>query len=198
VLTLNQIIAELRSLGLAHHQINSFYFGDLWETDVQPDVVFPLMGATLLPGNISEKTEQTKILLYFCDLVNKDESNETHVLSDMKQVALGVFAQFRNFLTINGIKLVQEAPLNSFTERWDHEATGWSLEITVNQFYSLGACAEPSSYEAEAIEYGSVIIYNRDTGATVATVNPGGSYPVIVFSGISDDGPPYTDSLVDE
>jgi hypothetical protein len=197
-MTLNQIISQLRSLGLAHHQINSFYFGDLWENDVQEDVVFPLMGVTLLPGAITGKTDQTKLLLYFCDLVNKDEGNETHVLSDMKSVALGVFAQFRNFLHQNQIQLASEAAFNSFTERWDQEASGWSIEITVNQFYSLDKCQEPSSYDPDVISVGSVIIYNRDTGATITTLNPGDSYPVIAFSGISDDGPPYSDSLVDE
>lgn len=194
-MTLNQIISQLRSLGLAHHQINSFYFGDAFEVDVQPNVVFPLMGATLLPGSLEGKTDQTKILLYFCDLVNKDESNETHVLSDMKSVALGIYAQFRNFLHQNKIQIGPSAPLNSFTEHWDHEVSGWSIEITVNQFYSLDSCQEPSSYDPEALEYGSVIIFNIETGATIDTLNPGQSYGVYVFSGIDDTGPPYTDTV---
>lgn len=197
-MTLNQITAQLRSLGLAHHQINSFYFGDAWEFDRQPNVVFPLMGVALLPGSINGKTDQSKFLLYFADLVSEGEGNETHVLSDLKSVGMGIYAQFRNFLHANKIQIVSEAPFSSFTERWDHNASGWQMEITVNQFYSLDPCQEPSSYDPTVVEQGHVIIYDRQTGATIEELLLGDSYPVDVFSGISGGAPDtvYTNSIV--
>lgn len=41
-----------------------------------------------------------------------------------------------------------------------------------------------------------VTIVDQITGLTIATVASGGIYPVLQFSGIQDDGPPYTNSII--
>lgn len=144
MLTLNQIIAELTTIQENHAQLNSFFFGDPYEMGASESMTYPLLGIALLPGSISKGVNTTKFLLYVADLVNKDESNENEVLSDMQLVALDVYADFWEYLENNSIELARDAAFSSFTERWDDEVSGWQMEIEVRQFYSKDTCQIPT------------------------------------------------------
>jgi hypothetical protein len=193
MLTLNQIVAKLREIREAHSQLNSFYFGD--PDDAGVTFTYPVMGLIIQPGSIARRIKSTKFVLYFSDLVTKDLSNKIEVQSDMERVALGVFAQFWDYLEDNNIQLVTEATFSPFENAGPDSAWGWQVDLTINQFYSKDSCQEPSTFESSATETGSVRIYNLETGATVATRNPGQEYPVYEFSGINDTGPPYTNVI---
>jgi hypothetical protein len=91
-LSLNQIQSRIRSLALSHLQVNSFYFGDPHEFDINGEIVYPACFCELLPGSISRTDHQKRfnVRMYFLDLVGvseNTEANETEVLSDMDQVA---------------------------------------------------------------------------------------------------------------
>lgn len=197
MLTLNQIVAKLTELRESHDQLNSFYFGHPYEFEPD-DIIYPLMGVHINPGALGLRTHQDKYTLYFADRVATDESNETHVLSDMRRVAMGIFAQFNEYLNDNGAKLLAEAELAPFWEKWDSSVCGWQLDFTLQQFYDKDSCQEPSDFVSSLTETGAVRIYNSVTGATVATRNPGQEYPVLVFSGIHGGTPSttYTNSIV--
>ena len=200
MLTINQIKKELARIQSLHRQLNSFYFGDPSEVSSGAAKRYPLMGAFLQPGSVSRQIDTTKLLLYFADRIeDQDEVLQTEIISDMKTVALGVFAQFKNYLETNDIELSREAPLQWFNDAdWDDKCFGWQIEITINQFFSLDTCQEPSDYDPEVDESGSVRIYNIETGATVDTVNPGQDYGVLVFSGIHGGTPStvYTNQII--
>ena len=155
------------------------------------------MGVHYNPGALSTRVHESRLVLYFADRVSQDESNETEVLSDMQRVALGVYAQFKDYLESQNIRLADESEMSPFWENWDDGVCGWQIDVTISQFFDANSCAEPSSFDGADIDSGDVRIYNSETGATVATVNAGGDYGVLVFSGIIDNGPAYTNSIVD-
>lgn len=195
--SLRQIVKKAEEIAENHQQLNSFYFGHPFEIGASSAVSYALMGLHVNPGSISKGVHLEKLSFYFADLVNKDEGNETEVLSDLRRVAMGVFGQFRDWCQLNKIVLVRDAELSPFWENWDDEVCGWQMDVTIQQFYDANACQEPSTFVASAEDYGSVRIFNLDTGATIDTVPAGGEYGVLEFSGIIDNGPPYSNSIVD-
>lgn len=144
MLSLNQIVQKLQDLQENHGQLNDFYFGDPYEIGASSPVTYPLMAAVLNPGTLSKRTQSMKLLLIFADLVNKNEDNETEVLSDTQLVAMDIYAQLWEYLDENGISLSPDATFSSFTESWDDEVSGWQLEITIDQFYSRDTCQVPT------------------------------------------------------
>lgn len=199
MLTINQIIKQLETLQSQHDQLNSFYFGDPSDVSDGAAKVYPLMGAFLQPGNLAGKQDITRLTIYFADRIeDQDQTLQREVLSDMKTLAMGVFAQFRNYLYQNSITLSPDAPFSWFNDaEWDDKCFGWQIELSITQFYSADTCQEPSTYDPQADTSGVVRIINYTTGALITTVNPGQDYPVLQFSGINDTGPPYTNSIVD-
>lgn len=199
MVTINQIKRKLKEIQSLHQQLNSFYWGNPSGATAGEAIVYPLMGADLRPGNLGLRTDVMKMLLYFADRVEiQDEQLQVEVLSDMRRVALGVYAQFRDWLRLNNIVLGPDAPFSDFNDAdWDDTCFGYQLELTITQFQSSDTCQEPSTFDPTAEETGLVRIYNIETGATVDTRNPGQEYGVLQFSGINDTGPPYTNSIVD-
>jgi hypothetical protein len=198
MLTLKKIVQKLEDLADDHRQISDFYFGDPGEFETEAPFTYPVMGAWVNPGTIGKGFHRERLTLYFADLVKADESNETHVLSDMRSVAMGIYSQLKQYFQLNKIQLIRDAELSPFWNSWGSDVAGWQLNIVIEQFFEANSCAEPSSFVAEAETSGYVRIYNSETGATVDTVNPGGEYPVLVFSGIHGGTPSttYTNSIV--
>lgn len=197
MLTLKQIITKLQELQEDHKQINDFHFGDPFDFGAERSVIYPLMGVQLTSGKLGLRTDQMGLSLYFADLVPEDKFNKVEVLSDMRLVAMGIYAQFRDYLQENDIKLEDDAPLEDIEDVWDEAVYGYRIDFNITQFYSTDSCQEPSTFDPSVTEFGDVIIYNIETGATITTVNAGSSYGVLQFSGISDSGGPYTNSIVD-
>lgn len=197
MLTLKQIVTKLRELQQDHKQINDFHFGDPFDFGAERSVMYPLMGVQLTPGRIGLRTDQLGLTLYFADLVPEDKFNKLEVLSDQRLIAAGIYAQFRDYLEENDIKLEDDAPLEDIEDVWDEAVFGYRIDFNVTQFFAHNACQEPSSFDPSATDIGDVIIYNIETGATITTVNAGTSYGVLQFSGIQDSGGPYTNSIVD-
>lgn len=142
--TLNQIKSKLNELASQHLQINSFrFYGDPPERfDLQGEK-FVFMGVILQPGNLLNKVNSKKMVLFFADLVDTDNANLDEVLSDTELIALDIFAQFWKWSDENGIELLRESPFKSFAEDSEHAFAGWQIDITINQFYSKDTCQVP-------------------------------------------------------
>lgn len=198
MLTLRQLIKKLEELASDHDQLNDFHFGDPPEYETESAVSYPFMGVMLLPGTLGLKTDQLKLSLYFADLVDSDLNNKLEVLSDMRRVAQGIYAQFKDYLAENKIRLENEAPIEDFEDHWPNAVYGFKIDFTITQFYSTNPCQEPSSFDPSESDSGDVLIYNIETGATITTVNAGGNYGVYEFSGIHGGTPSttYSNSIV--
>jgi len=67
------------------------------------------------------------------------------------------------------------------------------IEVTVPTI-QIDAVVEGTSVSVPCLP---VEIINSETSEVIAEVESGGQYFVLVFSGILDDGGPYTNSIVD-
>lgn len=159
VLTLNQCVDAIKTKALNHAQVNSFYFGDPWEMGSGSKVtltdnsesstpVYPLVGLTLLRTNKTGKIKNTSFNLWVCDLVHKDESNETEVLSDTDLIICELHDQLRKYFedtqTTNTATLTDDLSIEDFTERFDDEVSGHQGEITISQAYTRDTCQIPT------------------------------------------------------
>jgi len=150
VLTLNQIITRIQSLVSSNVLLSngSFYFGDPWEytaSQISGGMKYPFVGARLVNSNINGTNAnvfETNINLFFCDLVHKDESNETEVLSDMLKACQMFYADLTDDLNdYDGTDVSLNSSMTPFTEKFDDEVSGIEMTITIQQFYNKSICA---------------------------------------------------------
>lgn len=143
-MTINQIKRKLKEIQENHLRLNSFYFGNLSNIDRQ-DRDYSILAADLIPGNLSRGVRQYRLTLIVADLVNEDESNLTEVLSDTERDLLDVYSQLWEYFEVNDVELVKEGAITDFSERWDDNVAGYSLDITINVFFSNDRCQIPST-----------------------------------------------------
>ena len=142
--SLNQIVKQLSDLQASSVQIGggSFYFGDPWEFGAANKITYPFVGCRLIGSTINGKMFDTSLNLFFCDLVHKDETNETEVLSDMTRAATRYYSNLKT-----NLELLYPATVNTtssftpFTERFDDEVSGVEVNIVIQQFFDNSTCA---------------------------------------------------------
>lgn len=152
ILTYNQILKEFQTFATNHKQIQNFGNGDLWEIVEHNQLVdfnYPLFWVADQPANLGDGTFTWNFNVMAMDLVNKDESNENDVKSDMCQVLLDCVSYFeQKTATSNNVdwlkvNLVRSGTLTSFTERFSDELTGWGMNIGFRLPFSYNNCDLP-------------------------------------------------------
>jgi hypothetical protein len=155
------------------------------------------MVAVLEPSVVSGKTLTMNFNLLFMDLVNKDEGNETEVLSDMQLVGLDVLYQLQHPDYAWTLQ-TDNITIEDFTERLDDEVSGVLLKISLKIPSPYDRCAIPQSPISITNQACAVAtIYDQD-GNVVTTVQSGGSYTVTLISAISggNASTTFTNTLV--
>lgn len=142
--TLNQIKSVLETIATNHKQINSFGFGDIWEYTLE-EQTHPVMWASLQGATVSIDTKELEISfsLWFMDLVNKDERNETEVLSDQLLIATDVISLLNSDTYYDSFFINSDVSLESFTEKTDNEISGWKTDIRFRLPYVKDTCYIP-------------------------------------------------------
>ena len=152
IITYNQIMKEFKTFATNHKQIQNFGNGDLWEIvehNQLADFNYPLFWVADQPANLGDGTFTWNFNIMAMDLVNKDESNENDVNSDMCQVLLDCVSYFEQKTAISNnvdwlkVNLVRSSTLNSFTERFSDELTGWGMNIGFRLPFSYNNCDLP-------------------------------------------------------
>jgi len=152
ILTYNQIIEQFRIFASLHKQVQNFGNGDLWEIvehNQLADFNYPLFWVADQPATLGDGTFTWNFNIMAMDLVNKDESNENDVKSDMCQVLLDAVAYFEqqnvssSFIDWKKINLVRGSTLNSFTERFEDELTGFGMNIGFKMPFAYDNCNLP-------------------------------------------------------
>ena len=152
ILTYNQILKEFKTFATNHKQIENFGNGDLWEIvehNQLTDFNYPLFWVADQPANLGDGTFTWNFNVMAMDLVNKDESNENDVKSDMCQVLLDCVSYFEQKTASSNnvdwlkVNLVRSGTLTSFTERFEDELTGWGMNIGFRLPFSYNNCDLP-------------------------------------------------------
>ena len=143
-LTLNQTIKLIKDIASSHYQINSIYFGDIWEFLNQTDNVYPAMFYSLNSSSIEDKNIKLNFSLFFMDRQLQNEDNENEVLSDQLLIAQDIIAmmKFPKFdweidPTIN---------LEFYTENEKDYLAGVKADIAINFPMINDRCVLPANF----------------------------------------------------
>ena len=130
-LTLNQVVKNLNYIGQAHNQVKTFFFGELYDFASSGTTQYPAMAVTLQPSQRAVNTLTYSFNVYMLDLVHKDISNNTEVLSDTLQMCLDVLAIVDN--PVYDWTLEKTAVLTDIQGGQDDEVTGhwFNLKLKV-------------------------------------------------------------------
>lgn len=199
MITLNQNIEILKNFALKHKALNTFYFGDEWEVGASSPIVYPFMNAILQSSASVNDIITRKFLIVISDLVNKDESNENHVLSDTEQICYDLPMYLRGVVNsglLKTFKIVENISLTDFTERNDDEVAGHYFEIEMSSHIGNSSCYLPietgnildGNYlylGGSTTSCGSFTVDIKDqNGNIIQTFNTSGQYTVTVLTGI--------------
>ena len=143
-LTLNQTIKLISDLGSAHEQINTVYFGDVWEFLSQADNVYPAMFYTLTGSSISGKSLNLDFSLFFLDRQLQDESNENEVLSDQLLIAQDIISMMR--YPKFDWEIGDQVSMEFFTEKEEDYLAGVKADVTVSFPMLSDRCQIPTDF----------------------------------------------------
>jgi len=146
--TYNNIVTNLNNFCQSHYQINEFNNGDLWEAiqhNQFTDFNYPLVFMVDAGGSLEEGAINLSFDILCMDLVDKGEENENDVKSDTLQILLDVVAYLEKQNTNDWyyVQILKNNSLESFTERFDDELTGWKINITLKQPNTYNECQIP-------------------------------------------------------
>lgn len=144
--TLNNLIAILKYFADQHLMINSFSFGNLEEIANlnETAVKYPLLHCQVDSSSIDKNWIYFNFNCLMMDIVAKDESNQSEVLSD----SAVVLADLYNYLSMSQafksefILVDQTGQLIPFSERFQDEVSGFNLKIQI-KVRNSGTCNIP-------------------------------------------------------
>ncbi len=149
-MTLNQIKKRIEVLSLSHDQINSFYFGNKVEFDVNGDINYPVCFCEERPGSIDRDNhlQWYNFRIYLFDRVfvsENTEGNETEVLSDMASVAADLIAMFMSYeyqdeWVVSGVNNRE-----SLTEELGDMVAGSVIDFGIGVEFIADRCQIPAS-----------------------------------------------------
>ena len=148
-MTLNQIIARLRTLALSHRQLNHFRFGDKWEIDANGDIVYAGCFVESQPGNYDQinKTQRYNFRIFFYDRVGVSEDtegNETEVLSDMRSIALDFVALLMNPTYQYDWTISETGSIIEETEQLGDMVAGVAIDLGIDVPFLADSCQVPA------------------------------------------------------
>jgi len=173
--TFNEVVKQIEDWSSAHKQINHFKLGDPWEFNTSGTTQFPAMLLQPQASSMTEKTFTYNFTAFFMDLVDNEERNENEVLSDMQLIALDFAAQLNHpdyewEFDKSGSSMVP------FTERFDEELSGWTIEVAIKIPFDYNRCQIPQTALNIPVSSSSTVnpssftldeLNDKDTGLTV-------------------------------
>jgi hypothetical protein len=203
MLTLNQTIEILKNFSLNHKQLGRgtsnkhFYFGDKWEVNDNDDLNYPLMWVSLLPTQYDKSGLVTnKFQIDISDKVNKDESNETHVLSDTQSICFDLLNYLEQVADSGEIGMLfgSTSELTDYTEDRDDMVSGWFFTTEIKTHLSSSSCNLPmlsgnilddNYIYVGGTTAGNFLVEIKDQdGNVLQSFDTSGQYVVTVLSGI--------------
>ena len=143
-LTLNQTVKLIKDIAQSHDQINTVYFGDVWEFLAQTDNVYPAMFYSLTGSQINGKSLDMSFSLFFLDRQLQDETNETEVLSDQLLIAQDIISMLR-FPKFDW-EIGDNVVLEFFTENEKDYLAGVKADVTISFPMLSNRCQIPTDF----------------------------------------------------
>jgi len=148
VYTHNNLIQLFQNIATAHFQVKGFGVGNTTEIEGIPNKQYPYMWVVPVNSSVqlNDSGEFQTINHIFqievFDLVKKDRSNETEVLSDCQSILLDVVKILHNENA--SFEVINSPTLNPYVEKYGDDVTGWYVEIEIGVPFDSNYCDIPS------------------------------------------------------
>ena len=145
-LSLIQIKERLRTLNLAHKQVNDFKWGDPWEFEANGNINYPVCCVEILPGSIDRAAHLRRynFRFYYLDLVSvaeDSEGNEDEVLSDMDRVGMDMVSILYGYEDL--WEVAQLSPVTTQTEVGGDSTAGVYVDVQLSVPFTADRCQVP-------------------------------------------------------
>ena len=145
--TLNQLIKEFEAIADAYQGysvINSYWWGSFYDAINRDAVEYPLMVATIQPGNLDVNRVRVTIAITLADKYNEgnfDDINNIH--SDLLRISSDIRALMRTKRWKSLVDVEQNIPVEPFINKGSDLTAGWVARITFNIDDYRNFCAAP-------------------------------------------------------
>jgi hypothetical protein len=147
-MTLNQVIARIKSLALGHKQVRNFYQGLVTDFLTDKTTRYPSVFLQDISGSISLSGHATTLTyrMFLLDLVHVSEDskqNEQDVQSDMVSIAMDLLAQMNNN-QFTDWRISPDNNLQLLVEQDNDLIAGCYVDFSVRIMYSQNLCQIPT------------------------------------------------------
>jgi len=136
--TFKGVVEQFEAICVAHKQLNSFTFGDIFEVDLSNEMDFAKAHLIEQPATINNRDFVFTFDLLVMDLVAADGSNETDVLNNTFLIVADIYREFKNGngkavtpMTSRDFVVSESISCEPFTDRFENMLSGWKATISV-------------------------------------------------------------------
>jgi hypothetical protein len=151
-MTLNQNVAQLRSIITAHRQVKSFYFGDIVNWTELQAMKYTSVVLTLNDAARLKTVTQLNFSLWISDRLLTDQSNRNDVLSDTLQILQDLISQINN-IEIFWFPQVDEKAITFFEDERNNDnadvVAGVKYDFSLSIRTPLNLCVVPTRGDEE-------------------------------------------------
>jgi hypothetical protein len=176
LLTLNQVISQITTLGAAHLQIQSTGVGDFAEWQAE-ERSYPLLWVFHESTSVGDRELVYSIRLVCADrVITGEEGDDTagmeqEVLSDTLLILLDFLAYFQQ-QHAQSYKVITNASIDPFTERFNDRVAGNSVLIQIRQPFTWDACQIPQTGASIPPSVDGLTLYDFCDPSVIARLTP--------------------------
>lgn len=145
MISLNQLLRQIRAVANAHSQINTYAEGQKYDFSASNAIVYPClwvvpMGAT---NDLAGKKIDYRFTLVMMDIEQSGGENQIEILSDTALMLTDIVAQLEN--TSNATQEWQVGTLGNyepFVDSFLDTVSGHSCELTLSTYYASDTCTD--------------------------------------------------------
>lgn len=142
-MTLNQLVAKIKSIGDGHKMIATTFNGSAIDA-LDTELTYPVMTFTTDVARVNGQTITFDVSMFFFDRLMQGNDNEREVQSDQLEIAKDIISQLRNqneeFLLLDAVTL------NFFTDSTPELLAGVNAVIQLELPFQSDRCQVPTDY----------------------------------------------------
>jgi hypothetical protein len=131
----------LQDFATNHSQINTFFYGDLFDVSQSTETIYPLMAVVPTPSSVVETEIKMGYTIVIGDKVSKDRANALDVENDTFQICLDLLAALD--VQSNDWELESSATITPFREDWKDLIDGHTFDLGINIDFDYNSCQIP-------------------------------------------------------
>lgn len=154
MITIYDIIDQMKTFLRNHPIVNTVTFGDITDVDLNKTTLFPLTHFLFANVQFTEHAMRVRMTFLFLDVVDyskefnandtgnrQDDSNLVDVYNTQLQIANALVSDLkRGDLYRDGYQLAIEPVCEPFRDRFENELAGWSMDIEIDVANNISVC----------------------------------------------------------